>query len=75
MSDEDNVVRPSFPTTQPIEPDIVLQGPVRLLSEVLVIGWIRGEGRLYFGASDPDMSRALMLLEMAKKQILERMEH
>ena len=72
---DDNVITPDFPTTLPLPPHRVLQGGMDMLSEVVVLGWERGEARLYFAASDPDLSRALMLLELAKQELLSRVEH
>jgi hypothetical protein len=56
----DNVISLNILTKLPIEPDKVLESAKGRLSEVLVLGW--HDGKFYMAASDPDMSRAAMLL-------------
>jgi len=71
---EDKVVHASFVTKLELPPERVLEGAMGVCSEIVVLGWVKGEGKFYFGASDPDMSRALMLLLRAQKEIMERMD-
>jgi hypothetical protein len=70
-----DVVRPDFNTTLGLSPEVVLDAAQEKLSEVVVLGWEKstdGNGSFYFAASDADMSRALMLLLRAQKEIMDR---
>lgn len=40
------------------------------LTEVLVVGW-KEDGSLHFAMSDPDLSRALLLLACAQRLVVE----
>lgn len=71
-----DVLRPGFNTTLPLTPERILDAAKDKLSEVIVLGWVKddsGNGDFYFAASDADMSRALMLLLRAQRDISERM--
>jgi hypothetical protein len=72
----DNVVKLDMLTKVDLAPDSVLNAATDKLSEVLVLGWEKaedGDGEFYFAASDADLSRALMLLHRAQRDIMERM--
>ena len=69
------IIRPSFSTTLPMEPETILDAAKDRLSEVVILGWektLTAQGEFYFAASDADMSRALMLLLRAQREIVER---
>ncbi len=71
-----DLVRGSFTTKIELTPETILDGAKDQLSEVVVLGWQKsegGNGDFYFAASDPDLSRALMLLLRAQRDIQERM--
>ena len=56
-------------TTLPIGVDKVLEG-AKHLSEIVVLGWAGND--FYMAVSDPDMKNALLLLEIAKHGIMDR---
>lgn len=68
----DNIVRLGMITKMPLPVERVLTNDEALaLDEVLVIGW-EADGSFYFGASDADTSRALMLLACAERWIIDQ---
>ncbi len=61
-------------TTLPIPPERVLQGAIDAqLSQVLVLGWDKDD-RLYVAMSHTDLGGLLILLEIAKADLLESAE-
>jgi hypothetical protein len=71
----DNVVKLETLTKLDLNPEVVLDAAKDQLSEVVVLGWEKEltDGGFYFAASDADMSRALVLLEVARADIVRRL--
>lgn len=67
----DKVVNLGVKTKLPIPVERILTSDTALaLTEVLVVGW-NEDGGLHFAMSDPGLDRALLLLECAKRQIID----
>lgn len=67
----DNVIRPDFITKVDIPVDTILEGAREAgLKDVVVIGWIEGEG-CYLATSSGDAPEIIFLIELAKKQVLD----
>ena len=64
-----DVVQFNGDTRLDIEPDLVLEGARGNLQEVLVIGYENDE--LYVAFSSGDIGKNLLLMELAKKLLLE----
>ena len=68
-----NIVEIGGVTTLDIDPDKVLKGAINNLSEVFVIGWDEDEN-LYLASSTSRSGDLLVLLELAKKDLLGRFD-
>lgn len=78
----DNIIQ--FPNSEhvvsegtdfPVEPARVLEGAMLAdLSPVLVIGRKREDGEFYFASDTGNMGKLLVMLERAKKMIVEAIE-
>ena len=71
MSDN-NIISLNIITKLEVEPDKVLESANGRLSEVVVLGW--HDGKFYMASSDPDMSRAAMLLLKALRTVTDVVE-
>ncbi len=61
-------------TKQPLPVERILTSDSALaLSEVVVIGWT-DEGKLHIAMSDPDISRAVLLLAVAQQTLVKDAE-
>ena len=67
-----DVVHLDVETTVPIDPETVLDGASGAnLDACMVIGW-DADGKLYLASSDAELGGLLLLLELAKQEILDR---
>lgn len=67
----DNVMPFGGLTKQPLPVERVLSNRETFaLFEVVVLGW-HDNGEFHLGMSDPDMARALVLIEMARRTIVD----
>lgn len=66
-----NVIEFTAETFADIDPDDVLDGAKGQLTEVLVIGR-DNEGQLYLASSIADAGDQLLLLELLKRELVER---
>lgn len=66
-----NIIKLDIPTTGDIPVSTILEGANEAdLQEVVVIGWVVGEGH-YFATSSGDAAAILLLLELARKRVLD----
>lgn len=66
-----NIIQLDIPTKGDIPVGTILEGAQGAnLQDVVVIGWIEGEGH-YLSTSSGDAGAILLLLELAKKRVLE----
>ena len=66
-----NIIPLDIPTKGDIPVGQILEGASGAnLQEVVVVGWIDGEGH-YLATSSGDAAAILLLLELAKKRVLE----
>ncbi len=58
-------------TKSDLEPDTVLTGALGAVDSVLVLGW-DAHGDLYIASSDASIGNLLLLVEMARRELLEQ---
>lgn len=66
-----SVVRFPGVTKLPLDPNLVLEGAMDELTEVLVLGW-EHNGAFRIAASEADLGNALVLLKRAELYIIDR---
>lgn len=66
-----SVIRFPGATKHDLDPNLVLEGAHDELTEVLVLGWHNDES-FWFGGSDADLARALVLLKRAERYIIDQ---
>ena len=71
----DNIVDLPVITTLKSDPNRVLQAADGKLETAVVIGWQKDDsGQFYFASSEPNSAEVIMLLEIAKRRLLESMD-
>ncbi len=70
-----NVVDFGGVTRLPTDPDRILKAADGKLETAVVIGWQKDDsGQFYFASSEPNSAEVIMLLEIAKRRLLESMD-
>ncbi len=68
----DNIIDLPVVTTLKTNPDRILKAAEGKLETVVVVGWKKDdEGQFYFASSEPNEAEVIMLLEIAKRRLLE----
>lgn len=68
--DPENVVRLGAATKLPLPANRILKGAYNKMDVVAVIGWDK-EGHFYFASSESNGAEILMMLELAKRRLMD----